>query len=558
MMRWRLAPTLTLLLGACTNHVASQATLDQLEHRLAQVPDKPDKLRPIRPSGNIYLGSTAAPADRHGDSLPERLEQAGFVFETNEPLDIRRFADRLAARTGIPVVVIVDDKPKDSPRSIAELTPPKLLADAKPEPITAELAAAEVSPHIRIPFFQGGRLSEFLDQTVNRFGVDWQFEDGTLYLVSATTQIYRVADLAGTTMARAGLEGSGVTPSGTNSTTSPATSSGTTGTGDSGGQSTDTTAKLDSWGEVVATVSLLAGGSGNVVASQANGVIAVHCPRYCQDQVKTFLSTHNRQVGREVLITLTILTVQRTGADDYGFDPTLLYQNLPTGYSLSLVGQSIPVPATGTPSTISTAIINPPPGSTAAKFAGSNLAIQAVSQAGHVTGRFDKTFSVPNGFVYAVRHATDVPVTVSSGSNLASSGVATTASSVQQLVIGDQVLVRPRLGDDGFITLELTLSRTSIQQFVTINLGGGVTTQFPQLLDDSASPQRFTVRDGSTILLSELGDDTSNLADSGTFSPMNFLLGGSNQAQTARDKTVVIVSVGEKHPGETDAAEALK
>ena len=354
----------------------------------------------------------------------------------------------------------------------------------------------------------------------------------------------------------AGLSASAAPVSGANgsSPVGPAaspTAGGASGAASTGGQNTSTTTSIDSWKELVSTLAAYAGGSKNVFPEPSNGRVTVKCARYCQGRVATYIDEHNKTAGRSVLITVAILNVQKTGSDDYGFSPTVLYQNLPTGYTLSALGQAGAV-NTALGSAITGGVLNPPAGSTAAKFNGTSIAVQAISQDEEITGGFQKFGFVGNNRPFSIRNALDygyVQSVVTSNSTT----LATSALQVTTLVIGDQLQIIPRIQNDGYIRLQLALSRTALQSTDTVTVQGTQTT-IPQVADNSSSPQEFTLRDGATLILSDISDDSSNRTRSGAGSLTNWLLGGQANASNSRDKTIIIVTAREWHPGDEGPA----
>jgi hypothetical protein len=60
----------------------------------------------------------------------------------------------------------------------------------------------------------------------------------------------------------------------------------------------------------------------------------------------------------------------------------------------------------------------------------------------------------------------------------------------------------------------------------------------------------MTIRDGATLVLSDIADDSSDLQRSGAGSVYNWLLGGQSNASNAHDKTILVITAREWHPGD--------
>lgn len=541
--------------AVAVNHAlnAASVTADDLQH--------PEQRGPIRPSNRLYLGGIDSRPD-HGEPLPDRVQGTrSFQISKTGSYSLEDLASEIHAVTHLSVVVPDEDRSAQGEvgkAATAKAEPPPLRA-SDGDTIAALLAqagAVQRAPVARFVSVYTGPLEPFLDQEVPAFGGDWQYRAGVLYLTHTLVKTYRVEDLNGETSASASLSDSGSTGSGSTSGTSTGTSSGTQsgagGTGDvsgGGGQSTSTTVVDKSWDELVKTLGLIAGPT-NVAAAQSSGVVTVRCTSFCHAQVKVFLDAHNRDVGRNIMVSVAILNIQRTGSDTYGFDPTLIYKNLPTGYSFAITGQALPTSSSGSPGTVTGGIINPPPGSTASKFNGTTLVASALTQAGHVTGVFTKTLAVGNNRVSAVQQATLVPFISSAGNNLASSGLAMTSTNIVTTAIGDQLQVVARANGDGLIRVQLALKRTTQVNTLTFDLGGGVTTPVPEVGNDSASPFQVTIPDGGTMILADVSNTSSTVANSGTGVVENILLGGSATASNSHDQTIMILSAREFHPFE--------
>jgi hypothetical protein len=415
---------------------------------------------------------------------------------------------------------------------------------------------AKISPY-------SGPLSGFLDLYAPDYGVDYDIRGDVVYLGKQITRQYKIVDFKSTTNISAGLSsassggsGSGGQAGSSGTTTSQQGTGQQSGTGSDsgsgGGQTSTTKTSMDSVKELLDTVKGIAAG-GDVWPEASNGWVTVRCSLYCHGQLKAYIDNHNKSVGRTVLVTLAILTTQRNGADDYGFSPTLLYKNLPTGYGVSVLGQALsaaPPSAPGTSAygsfgTITGAVVNAPAGSSAAKFNGTDIALQALSTNQTGTSIYHKYLFIGNNKPFSLRNALDYQYFTQIGSNVGTT-LAQTTTQITTSVIGDQIQIIPRIQNDGYIRLSLTVSRTSIQSFSQATVDG-VTDNVPQVQDDSGTPQEFSIPDGSTVILSDVTSDTTSNAQSGSGAMWNWVLGGSAQASNSKQKALIIITAREWH-----------
>ncbi|MEA2757290.1 MAG: hypothetical protein QOJ54_3579, partial [Aliidongia sp.] len=233
-------------------------------------------------------------------------------------------------------------------------------------------------------------------------------------------------------------------------------------------------------------------------------------------------------------------------------NPTLAYTNL--GFSVALNPQGSQLPTTATPGSIITSILNPPVGSAASHFSGSSLSLQALNLIDKSTTGITKEALVANDRVFALRNAEDFSFVGQATTNT-SSALATATSSLTTLTIGDQLQALAHLTNDGHIRISLALSQTAqLGNLVTADLGNGATTTFPQLSDNATAPVEFTMRDGQTIILTDVASRTSDHAVSGSCGVYCWLLGGSDQASNSKTRTLLVITAEEIHTGDADAS----
>ncbi|HEV2651665.1 MAG TPA: hypothetical protein VGU69_10435 [Rhizomicrobium sp.] len=556
-----LIATATLLAGCSNDQQAAKKFVDtssKIATASATTDDGTPKRVPIKKTNRVLLGDNYL-ATEHGDPLPERVEGAnGFVL-SNMPahgqLTLAELALRISKYTGLTVLVADPDKSaekaKDSAKTTASDSTVQTITDlvgADPERADT-VASAEVRDY-------SGPLSAFLNQQLPRYNQDWDVHGQVIYFGRELWRTYAIVDMPSSTTLSAGLNGGGSSSSspsagatpGTASATAGASTAGTSGSGGggTGGQSTSTTTTIDGWTELLGTLAAYTHSADKVVPERSNGQVTVTCPRYCQGLAKAFVDSHNKTAGRQVMITLAVLKIQKTGSDDYGFDPTLIYKNLPTGYSLSVLGQATSVASSA--GSVTGSIINPPAGSTAAKFDGTALAVQALTKDEEVTGNTSKYGIIANNRPWSVRNALDYGYVQNLVTSVSTS-LSNSAAQVTTQVIGDQLQVVPRIQQDGFIRLQLALSQTAIQSKDVVTIGNTQTT-IPQILDNSSSPMEFTIRNGATLVLSDIADDTADRVRSGAGSIFNWLTGGQATATNDRQKTIIIVTAREWHPGD--------
>jgi len=560
-----------LLISACAN----QALVDKKNAETAQAADAAtahETRAPIRPNHVVFLGKTHIDSE-HGDLVPERFEGSqGFVWSPaqGDRFTLAQVAARITKFTGLGVNIEEGAAP---PAAGAAATPAastsgsahagasdaEVQRDPSIETINDLIRDTPASPGGSKPsLLQGehiepyaGPLSGFLGMAATLYGRDWELHGRIVYFPKYLTRIYQVDDLNSDTTTSAGLTGLG-SSSGSTTGSSGSTTSGPSSTGgSSSGQNANTTTSIKPWDELIKTVQMFAGEK-NVIPAPASHEISVRCPRLCQEQVKQYIRDHNREVSRTIHLVVAIRAISDTGQDEYGFNPTLAYQN--AGFTLALNPQASQLSSSPTPGSIVTSILNPPAGSTASHYSGSSLSLQALSQLEKQTTGITKEAYVGNNRPFALRNALDFSY-VGQSSTSTSSALATSTSSLTTVIIGDQLQILPHLTNDGHIRLSLALSQTAQDgPLQTADLGNGATTQFPQITDNATAPVEFTMRDGQTIILTDVSSRTSSDAQSGSCGVACWLLGGSVNANNTTTRTILIITAEETHPGDEDAS----
>jgi type IVB pilus formation R64 PilN family outer membrane protein len=566
MIREMAIPTgLALLITACSNQGLADRTNAAAE-KTTIVATEHESRPPIRPTHAVFLGRTHVDTE-HGDPIADRFDgPQGFVWSPppNERLTLTQIAARITKFTGFGVNIedgsVVSTASLTTPSPTAPRIGPSgpqaqgdpaietindLIHDSSSAPGAKALPQSE---HIE-PY--SGSLSGFLDTVATLFGRDWELHGHTVYFPKYLTRIYQIDDLNSDTTASAGLTGLSASSGSTGSGSTGSSASGTTGSGGgtSSGQNSNTTTIIKPWDEIIKTAQMLAGDK-NVTPAPASHEISVRCPRLCQEQVKQYVRDHNREVSRTVHLVVAIRTLSTTSSDEYGFSPTLAYQNL--GFTLAVQPQGSQLPTTNTPGSIVSSILNPPGGTS--KFSGTSLSLQALSLIDKSTTGITKEALVSNNRPFALRNALDFSF-VGQSSTTSTSALATATSSLTTLIIGDQLQILPHLTNDGHIRISLALSQTAQQgNLVTAQLGGGAEATFPQVTDNATAPMEFTMRDGQTIILTDVSSRTSDHGTSGSCGVYCWLLGGSDQASNSNSRTILIITAEETHTGDEDAS----
>jgi type IVB pilus formation R64 PilN family outer membrane protein len=237
-------------------------------------------------------------------------------------------------------------------------------------------------------------LRGLLNYIASNTGTYWEFINGQIRFYLTKTQAFEVDALPGTADMTANITNAG-------------TSSGTGGAGGSSAGSlsgsTDQTASystsLDIYSSIEAGVkAILARSQGtsaiptSVAINQSTGQVIVTATPPELRAVGEYLRPINKQMSKNVVITMHIYSVQLNRDNNLGLNLTSVFRNIGANYGLNLTGVAPPSITTGTPGTVSAAILGDGNGNLQG---GSQALVQALAQNG-------KTSLVTSGSVLAL------------------------------------------------------------------------------------------------------------------------------------------------------------
>jgi type IVB pilus formation R64 PilN family outer membrane protein len=540
-----------LLLAGCTG--LSQHLSDSVDHDNAESKQTLDAAREgnahpatsadgVIVKDGLWLSGTAIKLDRES-VLPAVFSQpATFDSEVNS---LPEFAEHISRLTHIPTRV--------SPNALANSrttgggaaqSVPVLGAVQPPLPTLPGLggtassrgiAATEGLPTPTHISYRNGDLRGLLDAAATRFGVSWKLAGGAIVFFFTDTRTFQVSAIPGDAKLNATVA-SGATNDSSRSGGS-SSGSGGSGTGSTPSVTSNNTAntvvnsQLSVFDSLHSSIQAMLSRYGSVVSSPATGSITVTDTPEVLDSVAAFMEEQNRSLSKQVLINVTVLSVQLSADDSYGINWSAVYQALGTKFSLA---STFATTATN-PVSLAAQVITPN-----SRASGTTAMISALSEQGKVRRKTSASITTLNDQPVPVQVASEQGYLASvSTTNTANVG-SETALTPGTITTGFNMTLLPHVLDNGTVLLQFYTNISSLLSLQTVS-SGGQQIQTPNV-NTRNFLQRVSMKSGETLVLSGYEGTDDNLVKQGVGKPDNYALGGGYQGTHDREVIVILIT----------------
>lgn len=408
-----------------------------------------------------------------------------------------------------------------------------------PAPPTALLAAATQSgttPNIAVRYT--GSLHGLLDTIASQAGISWRFDNGIIIFFRVETKTFSIPALAWVTKSTSDIQASAGASS--SSTSQAGSSGGSTGTTTQSTGATDitNTSDTDVWKGIATTAKSIGDGAA-IITDPSTGTITVTGTPDQIEQVSQWVQGLTDTLSKQVAITIKIYNVQLTNEQNYGFSPTLAFQNAAKSFGVSFTGAAMPAVQSGAvPFTFGSSILNTATG-TAGLFSGSQAAVQALATLGNVNQVFSRDIVTLNGQESPIQVAQQIGY-LQSSSSTAVVNVGTTASLTPGTVTtGFTGTITPRIvGSKIFLGMKMTISSLVSLKTVT---SGSTSIQVPTT-DDTQVQQSAALQSGSTLMITGYQENDGSTTNNGVGSPYIPILGGGADANVKKNLIAIVVT----------------
>ncbi|EAU0764662.1 PilN family type IVB pilus formation outer membrane protein [Salmonella enterica] len=381
-----------------------------------------------------------------------------------------------------------------------------------------------------------GPLGGLLDNITARTGLSWRTDHGAVVFYLTETRTFQFAFLNTRVNSNASVS--------SGSTSSMGTSGGSGGgdnsvSGDSSSsQKTTTLQDRDAYEDIRKTMeTILTPEKGRYWLSESTGVLTVTDTPQVLETVSHYVDEQNREMNRQVQLSVKVLSVSNTRNEQFGIDWGLVYKSLQqVGATLNNAGGDI---ASATSAGVS--ILDTATGS-AARFSGSSLLIKALSEQGDISVVTSQDSTVTNLTPVPIQMADQTVYVAGSATTTTTDVGATTTLTPGMITTGFNMTLLPLIRQAGDVQLQVNFNLSdppTIRSFTSKDGNSYIEMPYTKLRSLS---QKVNLRAGQSLVLTGFSQDNTSVRKSGTFTPGNFLFGGGRKGEHGRSTLVIIIT----------------
>lgn len=450
--------------------------------------------------------------------MPKEITDKKYTFITQDSMTLSELSSFITDKTGIKItraneLVDPEEEVKNSPYQQPQYSGGHGSSSESDE---NEKTDRRITTTKYTPSMKSGTLEEFLDHIAVSMGISWKYKEGEgVYFYYYDTKTFYVHSTS------SGFEAKSVTEN---------NSSGT-GEGDSGGESNQSikaSIEPQFWENLTSSVDKIITENGSSVINKAVGSVTINDNEQAINAVGEYIDDMNRLLKLQVHMRLMLVTIKVDKSDVRSLSYDLVYKGVDetlnfgtsriTGDGLSGVGGKIT--------------------DQDSRWRGSSLFLDALSTRGDVTSAVTSDLLISNYRPYHYRHGGTVRY-ISNVSTTNTPDVGTSESvEVDELFTGLGVVFMPNIYDKERLAMNLMLSQQQLSQFENVVLTN-TTIKLPETTNQDLT-NTFYMRTGELKVLAAFELDHNSTDNSGTASPDNILLGGSNIADSSSELLLLV------------------
>lgn len=381
-----------------------------------------------------------------------------------------------------------------------------------------------------------GPLGGLLDNITARTGFSWRTDHGAVVFYLTETKTFQFAFLNTRVNSNASVS--------SGSTSSMGTSGGSGGgdnsvSGDSSSsQKTTTLQDRDAYEDIRKTMeTILTPEKGRYWLSESTGVLTVTDTPQVLETVSHYVDEQNREMNRQVQLSVKVLSVSNTRNEQFGIDWSLVYKSLQqVGATLNNAGGDIAGATSAGVSILDTAT------GSAARFSGSSLLIKALSEQGDISVVTSQDSTVTNLTPVPIQMADQTVYVAGSATTTTTDVGATTTLTPGMITTGFNMTLLPLIRQAGDVQLQVNFNLSdppAIRSFTSKDGNSYIEMPYTKLRSLS---QKVNLRAGQSLVLTGFSQDNTSVRKSGTFTPGNFLFGGGRKGEHGRSTLVIIIT----------------
>lgn len=388
-----------------------------------------------------------------------------------------------------------------------------------------------------------GPLSGLLDQVDSGLGVYHRVrEDGSILFFSTETKSFSIPALNWATSNKGQITSASSTGSSGGGGAPGGASGGAISTNGTGQITVSNETTVDVWKSLQTTAQSVAGAGAQVVADSSNGMLIVTGTPPQMARVSSWVRELSQSLQRQVAIDVKVYSINLNREDNFGFNPTVVFNDLGQRYGFNVSGAPAPATSSGTTPFSFGANVLTPTGTTPGQgFYGSNAVIQALSTLGRTSLVISRSAVTLNGQAAPIQQALQTGYLASSSTTPSTTaGVApTTTLTPGSITTGFTAVVLPRVAD-GRIILGMNMTLSSLLG-LNPHPSNGSMIQTPTVTLSTAE-QSVALKPGQTLMLTGLQQAGNFTSDNGVGDPSFKALGGGRDTQRGDQMLVILVT----------------
>jgi type IVB pilus formation R64 PilN family outer membrane protein len=484
---------------------------------------------PVVHDDGIWLGKNVI---KVGAPLLPPIFHEPATFDRNVT-SLTEMAERITLRAGIPTKVTSDALVASGGvvQTSAINTPSAAPGATALPPASPATGSAGRSGPGRVTY-SNGSFKGLLDMVATRFGVYWKYVDGTIQFYHTDSRTFQISAIPGDSSLTATVN-SGATSAGGISTVAGGGggTSSSTGVSATNSQNTAVASRLSVYPSIEKSITAMLSPYGKVVASPATGSITVVDTPDVLDRIAGFVEGENKSLSRQVVINVTVLSVNLSESDEYGINWDLVYTGLNRKYGIRNTVAASPS-ATG----FSAGILS----TSTSKFAGTSLLINALSEQGKVRRQTTASVVTLNNQPVPVQVAKQTSYLQSSQTTVTALVGTTTTLTPGTVTSGFNMSILPHVLANGTVMLQFSTDISSLRAIRTVSSNGS-SIESPEM-DTRNFLQRVAMKSNETLIISGFEETDDNLGRQGVGEPKNFVLGGGYGAKSAKEVIVILIT----------------
>lgn len=461
-------------------------------------------------------------------------------------VSLAELAERITLRSGIPTKVSPDaqaflDGEAGNRNNAQAGSAPAESATHRPPPVQRQMqpAGTQTSTNndsrqpIRVAYANGD-FKGLLDTAAARFGVSWKYENGTIHFYHTDSRTFQINSLPGASSYSATVASGATSTGGVSSGSGSGSGSG----GESNGitannsQNTAVTTRMSVYESIENAVQAMLSPYGRVVASPATGTMTVVDTPDALERVASYIEKENAALSRQVVINVTVLSVNLEDSDKLEIDWQLVYQDLSKTYDLGITSV---LPTTPAENTFGVGIVR------SSRFSSNSGAlISALSRQGKVRRQTTASVVTLNNQPVPVQVARQTSYLKSMTTSVVAQVGTSTTLTPGTVTSGFNMSILPHVLTNGTVLLQFSTDISALRDIREVESGTS-RIEVPEL-DTRNFLQRVAMKSGETLIISGFEQTDENLARRGTGAPNNYLFGGGFGAQRNKESIVILIT----------------